>query len=92
MVAENFLMSNMPKNVEHLWESSSDEFKAEVKTQATQREFLNESQVVRFWVSRFTDSVLENINKRKVEQGSMISENQSSSLVRFTKMLNGANF
>lgn len=86
--AENFLMENMPESVKHIWESSTEEFKAQVKKQASVREFVNESQAIRFWLNRFTQKDAKEISESQKKE-TVITENTSSnSLVRFAKMMN----
>lgn len=86
LIAENFVMENMPTSVSHLWENSTEEFKTRVKTQAKNRNFVSESQVTRFWISRFTDEAKVQVKENMVKNDKMLTE--SSPLANYAKMLN----
>ncbi|BAV39266.1 prohead core scaffold [Tenacibaculum phage pT24] len=79
------LLEAMPNTVKHLWESSTEEFKNFVFEQAESREFVNESQMTRFWIGRFNNNnvkaIQENINESKS------SEVVNNPLVQWAKSL-----
>lgn len=87
---ENFLMDNMPESVRHLWESTDEDFKNTVKSQASMRNFVNESQVVKFWLNRFTKEVSEKLVVKQSNPVSTMNESQANSLLEFAKVMKNA--
>lgn len=83
---EDFLMENLPESYKHLWESSPEEFKTQVKNQASLRDFVNESQVIRFWMNRFSQKDALQINEanKQINEGKV---DESNKLVNFARNL-----
>lgn len=88
---KNFLMDNMPESVKHLWESADEDFKKTVNDHASQRDFVNEGQVVKFWLNRFTKNVSEKFSKKTVINESTMSKAQTNDLLRFASVVAKAN-
>ena len=87
LLAENYVLENMPNSVKHLWESSDGEFKEKVLKQAKLRNFVNESMVHKFWVGRFSNSVKSELEQKSIQKAGMLTESTSNSLIEFTKRL-----
>lgn len=92
------LIAQIPGSVRHLWEAADEKFHATTIAQAKLRNFVNEGQIARFWMTRFTTSTANTIvEAKKAGSTKLISINEnvdhgssqviSNGLVAFCKSL-----